>query len=168
MSYLKPILFSVAGVGVIGAAAAYFLGLKKFSDSVQVTTDTSFEVTKRLLGVPIGFNMIVTPTIKNPTGTELSMSQPYVELRLSESAAPIATSQLSDSNYKIKSLGQLTFDPIILPISLTSSISDIASFAKNSVQTKKIQVFIKVITMINKDSVFPIRVEQPTVKELTF
>lgn len=167
MSYIKPIIFSVAGMGILGGIA-YALGLKKFSDSLQVTTTTSFDVTSRFLGVPTGFNMIVTPTIKNPTKTKLTMSQPYVEMRLKENGAPLATSAVTDKNFSINPLGQIQFDPISLPINLMTSIGDIFDFAKTAVKNKKIQVFLKVVTVINKDSVFPIRVEQPSVKELKF
>lgn len=168
MSLLKYLGYTAGGLALAGGGL-YLYNLSKFGNNVVVDQVMKVSGSDPYLGIPTSIVLTVIPTIKNPTRTKLTLTQPYVEMRLNESdIAPLASSQQSSHNFDINPLSETTFDPIVLKINILSNITSLISFATKALKEKKITLYTKTTTVINQNSKFPITFVKPDKTELKF
>ena len=144
---------TVAGLITGGGLAVWLAKKKKFGDSVVITQKLDTKVVEKknflFVNIPWVFQLIVTPTVKNPSNTSATLTQPYVELRLNESdEAPLSSSQVSTAKKTIGPLSEVTFDPIVLQINVSDILSKAKSLLTSAVQERKLGLYTKTIVYL--------------------
>ena len=144
---------TVAGLITGGSLAVWIANKKKFGDSVVITQKIDTKVIEKrsvlFVKIPWIFQLIVTPTIKNPSNTSATLSQPYVELRLNESdAAPLSASQVTTTTKTIKAMSEITFDPIVLQINTSDILSNAKALLTNAIKDRKLGLYTKTIVYL--------------------
>lgn len=156
------------GLSALVGGIVYVSRLSSFKNGFSLSQSINVEVTERLLGiVPVGLNLKITPTIKNPTTTQLTFSHPYVELRFQKDGPMMFSSVPSDKQYTIEPQRNTILSPIVIPVDLRSAFSDIMSFATSALKNRKLDLFIKTKVIINQGTFFPITTIQDDVKTMS-
>lgn len=150
MSVAKNILIGTLGIGAV-AGGAYLYKLYKIGANLVVDQTLNFEITKRnFLGIPTELNMIVNVMLKNAENNSLSLTQPFVQLFLDDQdETPFASSTPSKKEFVLPPLGTLSFDPIHIPISLTTIFTLAPKVYLNVTGGKPIGITSKATTYID-------------------
>ncbi len=150
--YVTPI---VIGGSVVTVAGIVYWGMKKrsFGDKVVITQKVETKILEKknflLVNVPWKFQLIVTPTIKNPSNAKATLTQPYVEMRLLENdEAAFSSSQVSSKTVTIEPLSEATFDPIVLNISTQDLLNRAGAILKNAIKTKTLGLYTRTLTYL--------------------
>ncbi len=168
MSSTKYIIGGSALVATLGLGV-WAYRKKSFGDSLVIINDVNIKFTKKFLGVPSALQMNVTPTIKNPSSVGATITQPFVELRLSkEDVAAFATSQAAATRHKIEPLSEKVLDPIIINISVTDLASRFGNIIKNAIKTKSLSFFVKTTCYLVTGATLKLKVEQEDESKITF
>lgn len=166
IAFVGSLLVGVAGLGV------WAYKKKGFGDKIVIvqTVSTKILSTKNYLfvNIPSVIQLIVVPTIKNPTNTQATLVQPYVQIRLSESDIdPFASSVVSNKNITIDSLSEKSFDPIVITINTNDLLSKIPALFKSAIQNRSIGMYTRTMTYL-VTSVAKLPVVQNDKTELKF
>ena len=144
---------TMAGLTIGSGLAIWLVKKKKFGDSVIITQKIDIKVIEKknflVVNIPWVFQLIVTPTIKNPSNTSATLSQPYVELRLNETDKdPLSASQVSTSTKKVGAMSEITFDPIVLQINTSDILSKAKTLLTNAITERKLGLYTKTIVYL--------------------
>ncbi|MFN3405186.1 MAG: hypothetical protein ACK40G_13895 [Cytophagaceae bacterium] len=155
---------ALIGAGVLGLGT-YLWRLNNLSKNLVVTQSIDAKTTKtNILGIPTEWTLTVIPTLKNPSKVQVSVNQPFVQLFLikDDPQGPFASSAAVPKKHIIPAFGQVTLDPIVIPISLMQLMQKAGQVIANAQKTKKLGIYSKTITFVNGN----IRVEKPDFKEI--
>jgi hypothetical protein len=148
-------LLAVSGFGI------WAYRKKTFGDKIVIINDIKVKVTGRTFGVPSALQLAVTPTIKNPTTVQATITQPFVELRLDKTDIDaFATSQAANTRHKIEPLSETKLDAIFINISLTDLVMKFPAIIKSAIKNKKLSLFAKTSCYLVTGTTLKLKVEQ--------